>query len=433
MTAWGGVALCLVVSWGPWRWVARKCSHPAPLATLPLLGMGVLAAWMDVLNGLGLRWAAWNLVPLAIAGLLLGVATRRSGHQHFAGSGRGWELAAIMGTSVHAALIAALPSFGWDFRYVWGLKADVFAAAGTHDPSWLSWPAYAFSHPSYLPLWPDLLAISRTLGGQTAASAAAWQALLAAGLAAACWRLARPSRPWIRALAALCGAWPMVIFWPSYSGYAEPLLAFALAATLVAMADSSSSRSVVVVAVGVACLVAAKHEGVALALGVVLAAWKTLPRRLALAATAAFTVVSLSWVGFLVWHAIPTGEYGVSVSRIWGRLVALPGVLPAIVKPKLLVIFLVWGLLSVALRGERLRAIRIVLGVWSAAVIGAYLTRTGDLGWQLATSLDRVLAVPLPVTLALALGTHGSPGRGLTPGVRISSMPVPGTQASAGG
>jgi hypothetical protein len=316
-----------------------------------------------------------------------------------------WQLAAVAAAAAHMVLLAAVPSFGWDFRYNWGLKAQVFAAAGRHDGAWLASTAHAFVHPSYPPLWSDLLAHGVLLGGTEAAVASAWQAVLAGGLASACWALAQPAPRWARTLAAACGAWPMVLFWPRYSGSAEPLVAYLLAVALIALRRLDTKAQVWIVTPTVACLALSKPEGMALGLGIVLAAWVVPSGQLAIVATIGWTAAVAVWQVFLGSHGIHSHEYGLDFSRILDHGIALGPSLLAASKPKFLILAIVWILAGLSLRRAATLGLRLTLAVWAVAVVGAYLTTTADLTWHLFTSLDRVVAVPLPATLAVLLGT----------------------------
>lgn len=53
--------------------------------------------------------------------------------------------------------MATRPAFGWDFRYVWGLRGLVSALAESHMSPWMVWFPNHWFHPDYPPAWPDLL------------------------------------------------------------------------------------------------------------------------------------------------------------------------------------------------------------------------------------------------------------------------------------
>ena len=404
MIAWVGVVMVLITGLAVWARLVTP-QVPAPtLAVVPMLGIAATAAWMGLLDLINIAWSPLALVSLPAAALatwLLG--TRRMPRLNRPDA---WLLTAVGAAAAHMTLLAAMPSFGWDFRYNWGLKAQVFAAAGRHDGAWLASAAHAFVHPSYPPLWSDLLAHGILLGGTEAAVAAAWQAVLAGGLATACWALAKPGPRWARALAAGCGAWPMVLFWPRYSGFAEPLLAYLVAIGLLAVERADGKAQVWIVAPAAACLALSKQEGIALGLGILLAAWRVMPRRRAVLAAAVWAAAVAAWQVFLASHGIHSDEYNLGFSRILTHAVALGPSLVAASKPKYLVLLAVWALAGLGLRRAATLGLRRVLAVWAAAVVGAYLTTNADLTWHLFTSLDRVLAVPLPATLAVLIGAQ---------------------------
>ncbi|HVN33575.1 MAG TPA: hypothetical protein VMT45_16475 [Thermoanaerobaculaceae bacterium] len=162
----------------------------------------------------------------------------------------------------------------------------------------------------------------------------------------------------------------------------------------------------------------------ALGLGIVLAAWVVLSRQLAIVATIGWTAVVAVWQVFLGSHGIHSHEYGLDFSRIFDHGIALGPSLIAASKPKYLILAIVWILAGLGLRRAATLGLRLTLTVWAVAVVGAYLTTTADLTWHLFTSLDRVVAVPLPATLAVLLGTVST---GKDPASATSTARVSGT------
>ena len=62
-----------------------------------------------------------------------------------------------------------------------------------------------------------------------------------------------------------------------------------------------------------------------------------------------------------------------------------------------------WVAALAAVRGSDAPAIWIVVGVWAVALLAAYLTSPLKLDHMLRFSLDRELAVPLPIMVAAGL------------------------------
>ncbi|HQT94422.1 MAG TPA: hypothetical protein PK435_07315 [Thermoanaerobaculaceae bacterium] len=433
MSAWVAVLSVLVLGWGLIRFANAGAGVPGAVTGVVVWGTLGQVVWMAALDLAGVRWSLpLLLIPGAIAAAA-GLARRRvpgrvtgSARAALASGEWRWGGLAAVAALAHAVVIAAVPAFGWDFRYIWGLKARVFALAGGHDPAWLAWPPYAFAHPTYPPLWCDLLAGGAITGATAAATASAWQAVLVIALAAGCWECSRGAAAPARALAAAAGAWSPVVFSPRYSGYAEALLAL-----LVVMAFCGLDRiaggeldAMPTLVASVVVLTLVKDEGAALALGVALATLRLIGLRRAVPVLCAFAVPFACWHLFLVNAGVRQSAYLLSIPLALRHLAELPAALAAAVKPKLAAVALAWGLAAPGLRGPRLHGVRLALAVWGLAAAGAYLTTTANLTWHLFTSLDRVLAAPLPTILALSLRAgwpapalgHGKPkapsGRG---------------------
>lgn len=412
MSAWLAVLPVLLLGWGLTRLATAGADVSDTVTGAVVWGTLGQVVWMAALDLAGVRWSLPLLLIPGAAVAVAALAARRapgwttgSVRAAFAAGEWRWGGAAAVAALAHAAVIAAAPAFGWDFRYVWGLRARAFALAGGHDAAWLSWPPFAFAHPTYPPLWSDLLAGGAITGATVAATASAWQAVVAVALAAGCWACSRGAAAPARALAAAAGAWSPVIFWPRYSGYAEALLALLVVAAFcgldrVAAGESGAMPALVA---ATAALTLAKDEGAALALGVALATVRLIGLRRALPAVFAFAVPLACWHLFLAHAGVHQSVYQVTVPLALRHLAGLPAALATALKPKLALLALAGALAAPGLRGPRLRGVRLALGVWGLAVAGAYLTTTVGLAWHLFTSLDRVLAAPLPAILALSL------------------------------
>jgi hypothetical protein len=412
VSAWAAVLSVLLLGWGLNRLATADAGVPGTLTGAVVWGTLGQVAWMAALDLAGVRWALpLLLIPGAVAAVA-GLARRRvpwraaaSGRAALASGEWRWGGLAAAAALAHAVVIAAEPAFGWDFRYIWGLKARVFALAGGHDPAWLSWPPFAFAHPTYPPLWCDLLAGGAITGATVATTASAWQAVLAIALAAGCWECSRGAAAPARALAAAVGAWSPVVFWPRYSGYAEALLAVLVVAAFCGLDRIANGEldAMPTLVASVAALALVKDEGTALALGVALATVRLVGLRRGIPVVCGFLVPFAGWHLFLLHAGVRQSAYLVSLPLALRHLAELPASLVAAVKPKFALVALAGALAAPGLRGPRLRGVRLALAVWGLAVTGAYLATTANLTWHLFTSLDRVLAAPLPAVLALSL------------------------------
>jgi len=416
------VAAVLLVGAAGWRAAAPRGELPA-LPTAVVWGGLAVTAWLAVLQFAGVRWSVGVLaVPVVAAAILLLVTpTPVRGP---AGEGRLWAGVAAAAVAPAVLLAAASPVGGWDFRYIWGLKARAFALAGAHDASWLAWPGPRFAHPDYPPMWPDLLAAAAIAGGEATRAAALWHAVAVAALAAACWWAAGAAPAPLRTLAAVAGAWVPVMLLPAYAGYAEPLLALAAVVALATLRDRDGPAppSPWVLAAGIAALSLVKNEGTALAAGVALAgAWTARGR--ARAVIAAGLLPAVAWHVLRLANGIPGEPFVLSPAFLAGRLGELPTAFARTLRVDVVVLLVAWGLVLVALGGREQRGVRVALAVWGIAALVTYVGAAPDLAWRLEGSLDRVLVAPLPATIALALGSSLRP--------RAAARPGPGSAPGA--
>lgn len=406
-----GVLAPLVLGAGIHAW-ARRWGPGVPWTVgVPLWGaLGAAMCLGGAALG-GVRWSAALPLAMAAAGLVLAAAGfRRTTFRRPTLLG----VCAAGLAAAHAAVLGTSPAFGWDFRYIWGLKARVFAAAGGYDWGWLAWSGHSFAHPDYPPAWPGLLASAALLGGDPVWAAAAWQGALALALAAACWWAARGAAPAARLLAAAAGAWAPVIFAPVHSGYAEPLLALAAVVALAAVRDLArgDGGAIVPLGAGVALLALTKNEGIALAAGLVAGTALVAGRRVAV--VAAGLVPAAAWKLAVAVHGVAGESLDLGPGRLGQRVLELPA---AFVRwastPELTVLVAACVLAAVGLRGrDGSRGVVAALAVWLGAVVVMYVAGTKDLSWWLETSLERVLAAPLPAVVALAVSRGSAAGAG---------------------
>ncbi len=408
MSVLAGVLAPVVLGAGIHAWARRAYPVVPWTVGVPLWGVLGNATWLGAAALLGVRWSAALVLAMAAAGFICGAA----------GLGRPAvrrpTLPAVCAAALaaaHALVLAASPALGWDFRYIWGLKARVFAVAGGFDWGWLAWSGHSFAHPDYPPAWPSLLASAALLGADVTVAAALWQGVLVLALAAACWWAARRAAPALRLLAAVAGAWCPVIFAPVHSGYAEPLLAFAAVVALASVRDLAVGEggAIVPLTAGVALLALTKNEGIALAVGLVAGT--------ALVARRRSPVVAAALLPAVAWR-LSAALHGVSGERLdlAPRLLALRALeLPAAfakwaAAPELGALAAAFLLAIVGLRGRSgSRGVLAALAVWLGATVGIYVAGTHEISGWFETSLERVLAAPLPAVVALALsGWSGS-------------------------
>ncbi len=418
MSAAAGTAFLLLVGvagFAAWRVLRRFEPVPAALA-VPVLGVVVVGLWLVALALAAVHWSAVLLVlPLAAAAVAAVAWNRPRRRPQLPRDASQWLLLATVTAS--GTVITATTASGWDFRYIWGLKAKVYAAAGGFDPRWLAWPPNRLTHSHYPPLWSTAIAAGPMLGLPVPVAASLLTAVCAAALALACWSIARPAGRQAALAAGAAAAFAPVMFQPRYIGNAEAPLAAVFAVGLAALAgledrSASAPRELstpdlpVLLGVSVAVLPLIKVEGLALAAALVagVASLGRL-RRAALYGLLAAAPAG-TWMVYLAVHGI-AGEpralaprHLLDAAATAGRWLIRTGGGPA------LTVGLVWLLLTPRLL-RRLRGSTVALAVWGLAVAFAYLTTVQPLEWQLGASLDRVAAVALPGALAVALRRSG--------------------------
>jgi hypothetical protein len=405
-----GVLCAVTFGWGAWRWFRRFGEASNPIVVIGLSAVVGPGLWMLLLALLGVGWPVWLLVLPSASALIVGLAVPGPRLERGRTPWR-WVIPAAAVAAAHAAFLAARPASGWDFRYIWGLKAKVFALAATNDAAWLTWPPNGWHHPAYPPLWPDLIAFGIRLGGTAQGVAAIWDSFFVIALAAACWDNLRDARPHLRLVGAAVGACAPLVFSPEYSGYAEPAVAFLAAVALGALVRLTRGQrrdppALVSLAAATAGLCLVKNEGMVLALGVALAALWFGTRRGKIIAAFAFVIPTASWQLFLAAAGIAReprsfdphawlASAGDAVNWILGEALSpIP------------LLLLAWLLAAVALARRKGAPALVALGIWGLGVAAAYLTSMQGTAWQLSTSLDRVLAVPLPAAISLALASR---------------------------
>jgi len=394
------VLLAVALGWCLDRVVGRPADRFGPVTGTVLWAIAAGGGWLSLLALAGIAWRPWLLVLPWL--LTAPAAFLRPGRTPTRPAADLWALATAVVVAPRAFAVALTPAYGWDFRYLWGLKAEVFAAARGIDLTWLAWQPLAELHPSYPPLWPELLATGPLLGERVASIAAAWGAVLVVGLAAAGWDATRDLPRPLRALVASCLAWAPVLFRPDRSGYAEPLVAFLLVVALVAVAAAAEKdgRAPVVLAVAAPALALAKNEGAVLAAACVVAALVVVRRRAVPAVIATAGSIGL-WRAVVVFAALPRPGAVHELDVLVERSLSLPSALATALTPALGWLLLAWALLLPALLDRRVRAPGAVLLLWVGAAATAYLTTPWGLAWHLAWSLDRVVAVAFPAALAV--------------------------------
>ncbi len=409
--------LALISGWGWIRLLHTGKDAASRISGATVLAVVVTGGWLSLLDLVGIPWTLSAVAVGWLPGLLLallpglqafGQPWRAPHAQESPGGLSPWAAMAAVGVGARAVAVGAVPAFGWDFRYIWGLKARVFAMAGAHDLGWLAQSSHSFAHPDYPPLWPDLMAAGITAGAPAGKVAAGWGAVLALGLGAACWRLARPAGRPLAALAALTGAWFPTLLAPhiSYSGSAEPLAAFLFAAALTATAWSGrNTGSWPLLAAALAALAVTKNEGSVLALLLVVCVLHRVGKRQRPWVVAAAVAPLALWQLTVTAAGIPRLGADLDPARMISRAAAMPGTILSITTPVLLLEILGVALVLTAPRFGGSRPLKLMLTLWLAAVGLAYLSSPHDLHWHLETSLQRILVIPLPALLALVLGS----------------------------
>jgi hypothetical protein len=400
--------LVLAPGWACWRWLQRWDARPNPVLCFATGAVSLPGFALFAVHVLGIGWSETALAVIGLAFLLAGALVRfGSGTTH-------WRrpsfcvLAAAVPALAQAFLFSRAWQPTWDFRYIWGLKANAFALAGGIDARWLEWPENGFHHADYPPHWPTLLAALVKLDFTAETAALLWQVVLLLGLSAACWEAVRSARASLQVLGAAVGAFAPVMLMPRYGGNADLLVAFLAAAAFALLPRVQRRRppdGATVVALGlvVATLVLAKNEGLVLGFGVVLGALVTARRRHSLWIACAFVVAALAWRGFMLWHGLPSEPRALSPAQwqkaaldiarfLWTHRLDLPAGL-----------LLAWLATAIALCRRETAGVAIAVGVWAAGVVAAYLTSIQGVPWHLATSFDRVVAAPLAGAAAVAL------------------------------
>ncbi|MBZ5587924.1 MAG: hypothetical protein LAO05_05120 [Acidobacteriia bacterium] len=405
----GWLACVSCIGWSAWRGYGRWPDRPNPRVIGVLWATVAPGAWMLTLELLGLSWSGWLLAAPAGAALLLGLFWRRA-RAVARRSTAAWVALGCLIAGSMAAVVAVDPTTSWDFRYIWGLKARVFALAGGNDPRWLAWPPNGLHHPDYPPLWPDLLAGGIRLGGSVGGGATVWSVVLLLGLAAACWDILRDASPPARVAGAAIGALAPTIVASVYRGNAELLVAF-LAATAVGAlrrlrrGGATGPAWVLTSVVAVMGLCLGKNEGMVFALGVVVAAWLFADRLAAIALLVAFVATVGAWQLFLFFNGIGREPrlLALSACLLTGR--QMVGWLCRQPWNPVGGLLLTWLLALVALGLRKSAAVVTVAVVWLGGVLAAYLTVSDPILWCLATSFDRVIAAPLPGVVSAALAS----------------------------
>lgn len=383
-------ALLLLSGWG---WASLATRDRVVLWQAVLGAMSCSGGWLVFLALCGLPWDPWwGMLPLFLG---LAFTVCRVGALRY-------ELELHPGqatvVAVGLAVFSQLPAWGWDFRYQWGLKARVFESFGGFDAAWLGNPQVAFANPQYPPLWPTLVSFAMAFGERAEDAAAVWTALLRVGLAGACWSLASEGGVWNRWVAAALGAFAPVLFRPFFSGYAEPLVAFLLSATVLLTAGKQQLQPGWLW-FSASLLGLAKGEGFLWLACLGAASWKRWGGRHRLA----FALSCLAASGWLYWlqkASLGKSPLDLRWEHLGVRLSSLPEALLE-AGPEALLALLVFALAVFAAWGRTPlppASLGFALGL---GVV--YLAGPHPLPWWLANSLVRVLAVPVPALLASAL------------------------------
>ncbi|MDD5564281.1 MAG: hypothetical protein PHQ91_11255 [Thermoanaerobaculaceae bacterium] len=400
-------AIACLLGLAAWRLSRLLGATGNPFVLVPLYGTVALGSLLFLFDLTGLAPSVPAILVVTAAALLL-TMRRSRGAEPTATATSVWALVAAVAAAGRAAALFGRGAIGWDFRYLWGLKAKTFALTGATLASWSAWPPNAWHHLDYPPLWTDILAFGIRLGGAPDRVASAWGALLFLALVAACWENCRGlSRPIQLTAAAVAVAAPVVLQrWNS--GNADLAIAF-LAAVAVGSLHRATRRSqpdraaLLTLSVAIVGLCLTKNEGAALAMGCVVGVAVTASRRSLAIAAATFAVPLICWHLFLAQHGIPVEPRNMSPSAWMAAAKQTAWWLQGHVLSVSSLCMLAWLLALAALARRASIGAFVALAVWCLAVGAAYATTVEGVVWQLGTSFDRVIAAPLPGVVALAL------------------------------
>jgi hypothetical protein len=197
------LALFFLGAWARMLPGVRALVWPGRWAVYFATGVVTVAAEMFALSMMGVPWAAWMLVPLPVALLVLSVAraSARGREDQPVDAGRAearptliLAVALIAPATLVSAVIAAMATSG-DFVYFWGVKGQRWGAVHFLDFEFTKAPSH-YMHPDYPPLLPLYYAWT-LLGGDGALDW--WGAILATPLfllagAVALWAFGRHAR-----------------------------------------------------------------------------------------------------------------------------------------------------------------------------------------------------------------------------------------------
>jgi len=319
------------------------------------------------------------------------------------------------------ALTTPLP--GWDGLAIWGFKGRIFFVEDRIPLEYFKDPVTSYSHPEYPLHLPLLLAgLAKFIGRWEDSLLLAVAPVFYASLLLLLYGTIRLSwRPWY-ALLILAGVAPLPgLFGHIPVGYADLPLTTYVAGTLAGLTLwlSRGERG----ALSIAALSAGlggwtKNEGLMLLLVCWVVAWIWAPRsrqprgQLMVAFGLALSI-ALPWHFFRLIQGIPTEPF--AAQGLW-QLQRIPVIIMAMGRE--MAAFGHWGgvwIVAVAVSFSwpwlSRKAGNPVGGFFSAvllsglaAYVGVYALTPRDLGWHLATSLDRLLLHLLPAA-ALVVGT----------------------------
>ena len=404
-------AIACVLGFAGWRLSRGLGAAGNPAVLVPLYGTVGLGSLLFLFDLAGVAPSV-PVILAATAVVLLLSLLRYPSAEPAATEWSGWLLLAVIATLVRAAELFGRGAIGWDFRYLWGLKAKAFALAGNSLASWSAWFPNVWHHPDYPPLWTDLLAFGIRLGGKPDHVASAWGSLLLVGLVAACWDNCRGLTRPFQLIAAVVGLAAPAVLQRGNSGNADLAIALLAAVALgslnrVAQRLPLYSANLFTLSVAIVGLCLTKNEGAVLALGCVVGVALTAPRRSSVVAALSFAGPVICWRLFLALHGIPAEPRTLS-SLAWLTAAKetawwLQG--HALTQSGLCLLAWLLALASIARRASR--GVLVAIAVWWLGVAAAYATSLEGVLWQLSTSFERVIAAPLPGLVTLALAAAG--------------------------
>lgn len=413
--SWWRLAACVLGMLG-WGMAIAFWARPPGSPAIRVAGLGTSTVYAAAFIGTLASLATWLQIPVplgivSLLGLAAAAWTLRSRERACRWLGdiiqplRHWETWLLLTVGVPFFLyIARTPVTGWDGRSIWLFHAKQIFTEGclARIDRWN--PEYEFAHPHYPLLVPAWLAQCSSLEPQyNERMANLGIPVLCMGVVGAIWSAGRKA----------LGRWPGAMLTLALlfalsdsmaSGYVDAFVSLFL--VLLILSLTNTNEPLALAAALAASLV--KREGLPLAFAVVVLYLITHPwaRTRDIKARALRLAVFLPAVGHQIWshYANFPDAYAANAVFSLGRIVErLPIVLSAATRLNSSSLYIMVGSLGVALS-----LVAMARGQWSWGGMAAVTLSAGffgfvaytmlvtpyDLGWHIATALDRLLIHP---------------------------------------